>query len=207
MAVREDDYVKKTYYKIWDGRVVREWFQDEKPEGFSNVTKRITSESKKTVWFKPYIFSGVLTDAYEKKNESINAYQFHIVLDDESVLVMNSGSGYHKSFLKLMENLPKSEELTFSPYNFMDRERNKKVIGMTVKDEEGQKIEFRYTKDDPNGLPQPKKNRKGEWNWTAQEEFLDEKFEAWKKEYFAEPDEGKSEPVEAGEVEDDDVPF
>ena len=205
MPVREDDYVEKTYYKIYKGKVVREWYQDEAPEGFSNVKKRITEESKKTVWYKPYIFSGILTDAYEKKNERINAFQFHIVLDEDSVLVMNSGSGYHKSFLLVMENFPQNEELTFSPYNFKDKETGKKVIGMSVKDSEGTKIEHAYTKDNPNGLPQPTKNKKGEWNWTKQEEFLDDKFEAWHKEYFAAQSAGDADQDEVEAT--DKVPF
>ena len=205
MAVKEDDHVKKTYYKIYGGKVVREWYQEEAPEGFSNLTKRVTEESKKTVWYKPYIFSGVLTNAFEKKNDRINAFQFHIEIDGDSVLVMNSGSGYHKSFLLCMENFPTDgSELTFSPYNFPNPDRkDKRIIGMNVLDDEGNKIENNYTKEKPNGLPQPTKNKKGEWNWTKQEDFLDTKFEKWHESFFAEKE------VEATESVDpkDEVPF
>lgn len=187
MAVREDDYVKKTYYKIYGGRVVREWYQDESPEGIDRkfLTKRITEESKKTVWYKPYIFSGVITDVFEKKNDRINAFQFHIEIDGDSVLVMNSNSGSHKSFLLTMGNLPIGEDITFSPYNFPNPEsKGKRIIGMNFKDSEGEKIQPCYTKEKPNGLPPAKQNKKGEWNFTKQQDFLDLKFEAWHKEYF-----------------------
>lgn len=213
MAVREDDYVKKTYYSIHDGKVVRQWFQEEAPEGFSKLQKRITPESKRTVWFKNYLFSGVITDAFEKENTRLDkpVFEFHLVLDDESELIVKSQSGYHKSFLLAMQNIPKGQEITFSPYNFLDREKNKQVIGMVIKDGEGNKIPPFYTKDDPKGLPQPKQNKKKKtWDWTAVEEFLDEKFDAWKADYFQTPENievNEPEEVSAPSGDEDDVPF
>lgn len=214
MAVKEDDYVQKTYYKVYKGKVVREWYQDEAPSGFLGENgilnpkhyKRITEESKRTVWYKNYIFSGVLTAVYEKKNDRINAYQFHVEIDGDSVLIVNSGSGYHKSFLLAMANIPVGQEITFSPYNFKDRESGKQVIGMTVKDNEGIKIPYSYTKDEPNGLPQPTKNKKGEWNWTKQEDFLDKKFDQWHKSYFKQVSDMEVTDAEQVEAKDD-VPF
>lgn len=225
MAVQEDNHVSKTFYSIYDGKVVRQWFQDEAPEGFSNLTKRVTPESKKTVWYKNYTFNGVITDMYEKRNDSLEGspFEFYLELDGENILVMRSNSGYHKSFLLAMQNLPIGEQLTFSPYNFMDKEKNKRVIGMVIKDHEGNKVEPFYTKDDPKGLPQPTKNRKGEWNWDAPEDFLAEVFEKWKPTYLSnvkdidvegaevvDPREHPKTPKEAFPVpdeDDDSVPF
>ena len=214
MAVQEDDHVSKTYYKIHNGRVVREWYKEE-PQGVSRVEKRVTPESNKTVWFKNYIFKGILTDTFDKFNDRIDAMQFNIVLDEESVLVVNSGSSYHKSFLLTMANIPNNgEEIEFSPYNFTDRESGRKIVGMNLKldslvgdDNKQGKIPSFYTKDDPNGLPQPTskvKAGKKIWNWTKQEDFLEEAYDAWKEVFFAKV-ETKDTPDK--ETEADDMPF
>jgi len=186
MAVQEDNHVSKNYYSIYGGKVVRQWFQDEAPEGFSNLQKRITPESKKTVWYKNYTFGGTVTDMYEKKNDNLEGspFEFYLELDNSDVLVMRSNSGYHTSFLLAMQNFPEGEELTFLPYNFVDKEKDKRIIGMVIKDSEGNKILPFYTKDDPKGLPQPTKNKKGVWNWDAYEDFLSDVFEAWKPKFL-----------------------
>ena len=212
MSVKEDDYVKKTFYSIYGGKVVRQWFQDDKPEGLSNLTKRVTPESKRTVWYKPYIFGGIITNVTEKKNDALDGvFEIHLEVDGTDVLVFKSQSGYHKSFLLRMQNFPPNEELTFSPYNFKDREEDKRIIGMVIKDEAGESIPAFYTKEDPKDLPQPTQNRKKEWNWTKVEEFLDDRFDEWYESYFAETTEevveGDEESPNIKDKEGDDLPF
>lgn len=224
MAVREDNHVKKTYYSIWGGKVVRQWFQEEAPEGFANLQKRVTQDSKKTVWYKPYIFEGKITNVEEKRNKHLEGQPFevHLELDGESILVFKSESGYHRSFLMAMKNLPKGEEIEIRPYNFVSKDDNKRKIGLVFEGPEG-KIAPYYTKDSDDGPPQPTKNRKGEWNFDAFYEFLDDRFKEWKEEYFSgAPEESKgvreievndAEEVKAPQkdedppLDDDDVPF
>jgi hypothetical protein len=64
------------------------------------------------------------------------------------------------------------------PYDFEDAD-GKRVAGVTVQ-QNGQKIASQYTKDNPNGMPEPgrKKSRSGEttWDFSAQLDFLWERL-------------------------------
>ena len=192
--MQEDNYVPKTYFKVYDGRVCREWYSEDKvPTNLVNVKTRVTPQSHKTVWYKNYIFRGVLTGVYFKENDRLDEPQMEVnfEMNGEDVLTVKAGSSYHKSFLYAMQNFVKGEEVTFSPYNFTSRDTGKKVVGISFKDQAGEKIPSFYSKDDPKDLPPPvkktkKKNGKNEttWNWEAQEDFLEAKFEEWLAEFI-----------------------
>jgi hypothetical protein len=224
IKMQEDNHVSQTYFKIHNGRVVKEWYSEEKvPPRFKDengstaeavktqkLNKRVTPQSGKTVFFKNYIFKGVITNVTFKLNERLDEPQMDVnfELNHDSVLTVKAGSSYHKSFLVSMQNFSKGEEITFNPYNFTTKEGKKKV-GISFKDQAGEKILPFYTKDDPKDLPPPtkktkKKNGQNEtvWNWDAQEEFLEAKFEEWLAQYVVAKPEASG-PVEETQSDQD----
>ena len=97
-------------------------------------------------------------------------------------------SQFFGQYAKRMPNIDKTKPL-FLGIGY-DRERQRHFLFAR---QEGQKVLMKFTKDNPNGLPEPtKKTVKGKevWDWEAQENFLYEVALDF-----------------AGSLETDDVPF
>ncbi len=228
--MQEDNHVSRSYFKIHNGKIVKEWYkEDNVPSKFKDengsvasaiknglLSKRVTPQSGKTVFFKKYIFKGVITNVTFKLNDRLDEPQMEVnfELNHNSVLTAKAGSSYHA-----MQNFTKGEQITFNPFNFTPTNGSKKV-GISFRDQAGEKIPSFYSKEDPKDLPPPikktkKKNGQNEtvWNWEAQEEFLETKFEEWLAEYVVSKpeDQGPFEETQSDQdnslENDDDPPF
>lgn len=160
---------KKIYLQFFGGKVVRRVKED-----FPGAVSR-TNKQEVVVWEKRYdSIEGYLTDINIKEHEEYGK-QFELTLTDEDdtyMLTIPYLSSHAKGFLMSIENCNLKTPIEFCPYMFNEDGKDKHVLSLKQK---GKKVERKYTKDNPQGLPQMvQKTFRGkvQWDDTEQMEFL-----------------------------------
>ncbi len=115
---------------------------------------------------------GTIETCYVEESEYGTNFVTELI-DDEGArfkLQMPLDSQFFGQYAKRMPNIDTAKPL-FLGLGF-DRERGRNFLYAR---QNGEKVSMAYTKDNPNGLPEPtKKTVKGKevWDWEAQENFL-----------------------------------
>lgn len=154
----ENQSVRKTYVNIVAGKLsVRA------KEGDKGAVSR-TNKNDVTVWENHYPnLTGTLVNVECVLNEALKANEYVLTIDDVGTLYRLSipcDSNYGDSFIVRLPNLKLNQIYTFTPYDFEDKEKKKKNgepyrnTGVSIKQGE-EKIQPAFTKDNPNGRPQP----------------------------------------------------
>ena len=209
----------KHYYKIVNGVIVQEWSKKPTlPEG-TVIKEREDKKGNKKYFIETGGLVGRILDL------KISTTDFGDFLDVEIgdkdglyVLSITVDSKYFRDFALRLPNVDPEKDITINSYSFDDKEKEgRKVQGFTIT-QDGDKIARYYTKDNPNGLPDLEKKRKGKdfvWDSTNQVNFLYDVIEkyATRLDPFAvtpanSPEDSK-EPAEAEENDTnfDDLPF
>lgn len=117
--------------------------------------------------------------------------------EGEGEMVLTLGADNRNTgvpFMQVLPNLDLSQPVTFKPYDFED-DAGKRVSGLSIQ-QGGEKIKSYFydpvAKKSIHGVPEPKKNKKGEVNWKVYYAERDE----WLQEYM----------VEHGYIQDADMP-
>ena len=115
---------------------------------------------------------GKIVDAYVEESEFGAKFVTELVDDEDSKfkLQINLDSSYFPQLAKRMPNIDKDKSL-FLGLGF-DRERERNFLYAR---QDGVKVEMKFTKENPNGMPAPiQKEVKGKqvWDWEEQENFL-----------------------------------
>lgn len=102
--------------------------------------------------------------------------------DFQFQLSIPTKSGYANSLLKRISATNPDNEIKFEPYAFDDKEKNKRITGINVY-ENNVKIDPIWTKENPGDCPPAIQitNEVGEleWDFTAQKKFMFDKFKIW----------------------------
>lgn len=180
------DIDNKIYYTVVGGKIRRK--VDEGTEGAKlreGVLKDGTSYSK---WEMVHNgLSGIIKSVKfwdGKFGKSVVIY-FDDEGDGEMVLTLgadNRNTGV--PFMQVLPNLDLTKPVTFKPYDFED-DAGKRVSGLSIQ-QDGEKIKSYFydpvAKKSIHGVPEPKKNKKGEVNWKVYYAERDE----WLQEYMVE---------------------
>jgi hypothetical protein len=160
---------QRVYLSFFGGKVVRRVKED-----FPGAVSRVNKQGA-TVWEKPYgSIEGILTDINIKEHEEYGK-QFEVTLidhDDSYQLTFPYSSSHSKGFLMSVENCDLKLPIEFCPYMFHEDGKDKHVLSLKQR---GNKIERKYTKENPQGLPQMVQvtfKGKLQWDDTDQMAFL-----------------------------------
>lgn len=186
------------FISTFDGKLVQRV-----PEGTEGaVSRQLTKGANegKTVWEKTYTsVSGTITGGGVEVKEfgGKKVKEIQVKLDDNIMLQlpMNMLS----AFAKPLPNVDASQEVKISVY------KNKRgKAGLNIS-QGGNNCEWAYTKEEPNGLPQPVQDELGEWDFRDHDKFLTLKVQ----EFFAgiAPSDAVAQVADAFNAETEDIPF
>ena len=94
--------------------------------------------------------------------------------EDSFQLQLPVESQFFSQFVKRIPNIDREKTVTFVIGK--DTEKDRSFLYLS---QEGHSVKMAYTKDNPNGIPQPTQRPNGKWDWSAQEDFLYKKAEEY----------------------------
>lgn len=169
---------RRTFLNISDGKIVR---QHQNPvEGVTTTRENKNGKVVHEEFFKSV--SGVLKNIRSKETPFGMVWEVSIEDNGEDfVLSWNYSSRYTNHFFRALPNVYLSKEITVNPWSMKDKsDASKTAIGMSLY-QDGKKIEFAYSKEEPGDMPELKQKKvkgKAVWDDSDQLEF----FEAMVKE-------------------------
>jgi hypothetical protein len=183
MALNKGEGAGIIYLSVANGKLVRQF-----KEATSETAQRINKVGKVVYeeFFKD--LTGIISKIETKENDYGKQWQIAFLDGEEKYTVQMPYSGrYSSSFLKALPNLIKGQPVRFMPWEMQDKtDAAKKVTGVTMyQDQDGNgmtKVPPAYTKKDPNGLPEMKKQKiKGKLTWDDSDmmEFLEAQAKEW----------------------------
>lgn len=128
-------------------------------------------------WVKTYqSISGKLRKVQyrEAEHEGNKIQSWKIILDDgENIINFEFGATTNvaRSWLRITPNIDLEKDIELNC--FADKQNEKKTV--LVVRQGGETVKFAYTKDSPNGIPQPKMRATGKWDFGDADEWLHEK--------------------------------
>lgn len=168
---RDQNSGNTTYFRVASGKLVRSAKED--TPGAVAVKNASTGE---TVWqLHDEWVQGRIIALDDKDGEF--GKSLTVVLDDVGSryqVDLKDGSMYWSDFLKRLPNVDLSQDVTLFPYSIEEEGRKVPNQGVSMK-QGGAKVARAFTKENPNGLPQPvsvKFNGKDQLDWGPQNEFL-----------------------------------
>lgn len=186
-----------TYLNIMFGKLVQS--VNASTEG---AVERENKNGKKVYELLHDKLKGVVTDVTIDDSSDYGDQFIFTVKDgsDTFFVKFNVYSAYGRSFLMKMLNIDFDEQVAIAPYSFEDGDKT--ITGITFY-QDGEKVENKWTKDNPGKMPeleQKKVKGKMKWNDDKRMEFLLKQFN--KLEFAGEP-----EPEVDAVAEEDDLPF
>ena len=185
MGLKQRQSTGKNFLKIFDGKIVKESkqpFESDLP-----IKERENKNGDKVYYVEYDMLGGKLSNADIRRVESLDTDILELHVDDfpdSYVLSIGVETRFGRSFLTRMLNLDLNKEMEIAPYSFKDKE-GKQVSGLVIY-QDGEKVMPVYTKEEPNGMPDAKKIRKGKddkWDFTDQTNFLYDEFDKFKTKF------------------------
>lgn len=180
MGVSNNNRESKIYVNVVGGKLaIRAKDAAQKAADGTIATTRIsenktTGEKKEVHEFIYDELSGRLESIKCEKNETLQAYQYILTLDDigsKYSLSIPADSKYGDSLAVKMPNLLKGSMLVVKPYDFEDKKelnphtgKPKRVVGIAI-NQDGEKVGPYYTKENPNGRPLTEEGQMDEDEW------------------------------------------
>ena len=96
------------------------------------------------------------------------------LIDDEGSrfkVQLSMASSFWKTFVKCLPNM--SVDIPITLRLGLDKEKNKNFMWIT---QAGETVRSYYTKDNPNGIPQPKQRPNGKFDWADRDDFYTKKL-------------------------------
>ena len=180
-------------------------------DGFKLVTYKDKEGNTKQKHVKTYSsISGKIVSFDYKSSEwngtKINSWNMKLV-DEIGAMTLQLGADTRaaQSFLKMLPNIDVTQEIKIA--TFPDKESGATVI---LAWQAGQKIDWAYTKESPNGMPAAVQRTNGKWDFGDVEDFLYKKGVE-----FGEMLAQREVPIEGGntsdevvtEIDPSDIPF
>lgn len=101
--------------------------------------------------------------------------------DQDFQLQLPVESQFFAQFVKRIPNIERDKSVTFVMGK--DTEKDRYFLYLA---QEGQSVKMAYTRDNPNGMPQPTQRANGKWDWSEQEDFLYKKAQDYIEELKSE---------------------
>lgn len=196
---------RKHFLSISEGSLV---LQHQNP--IEGVTESRTNKNGKVVHEE--FFRSLTANIKDiQKREAPFGLVWELTMEDdgeEFVISWPYSSRYTNLFFRALPNVDFSKPVKFRPWTMKDeKDASKTRVGVTLYQNE-EKVEFYFTKDEPNGMPELKKRKfKGKDVYDDSEQL--EFFENMLEEDIRPSLNGVTEPVEGGDdaEAEDDLPF
>lgn len=152
-----------TYIGISDGKISLRV-----KEGTPGAVMVTSKESGKVSWIKYYrSISGYLTQI-ENRPDRFNERMYNWLLtivdgEDTYILQIRESSGYARSLMKSLPNVDFSKKITFSPYVKIVDDKKRATLYLL---QDNVNVEWYYTQEHPNGLPELRKHIDSRGNTT-----------------------------------------
>jgi hypothetical protein len=180
MGVSNNNRESKIYVNVVGGKLAirAKKATDVAPDGTLAKTRiaenKSTGEKKEVHEFIYDELSGTLENITCEKNDTLQAFQYTLTLDDvgtKYTLNIPAESKYGDSLAVKIPSLVKGAMLIIKPYDFEDKKeinphtgKVKRVVGIAI-NQDGEKIGPYYTAEKPNGRPVPEEGRMDEDEW------------------------------------------
>jgi len=158
--------------------------------------------------------SGYIKQAYLKEFDGRRF--LNMIIDDVMISLKydNSRGGidaYCQDLIKRLPNIDLSKKVTLKPFKFLDEKRSaakgREVFNTGISVYQDEKVTYKFTKEEPNGIPQPVKktvNGKDVWDFSQVDDFL---YSVLTEFLLNFEDEFKQPEQQKPEQETDDLPF
>ena len=176
---------KTNYLTVVKGKLAQRFPLDEqvegsevrKLEGGDNIGKEVREK------YYPYVEGFIEKVKLSEKPWGVIDLEITMCLDDVEgqpyyTVVLPSNKGVFYDFAKRVPNISNEPEVS----TMIGIGTDEKRVFLYMK-QGGDKVPMYYTKDNPDGMPDPVERRNGSWDYSAREDWLIEKLEAWVKEF------------------------
>lgn len=210
------------YYNVNLGKIVKSLGKVE-PTDMTGITPRVNKNGE-TVYeiIATGIRGKVIALGLKQPEQGKEDFGAKIVFTmqseqgEKAILECKFDSAYGRSFMQVLPDLDFSKEIEFEPYQYLNKKTGKNTTGMSVY-QDGAKLDWNYTRANPNGLPPLEKitfKGKDAWDNTNQLAYFTSKLEEAIQKVSGMTPAPVSAPVDAGneapmmpEDDNDDVPF
>lgn len=190
------------FLKIKHGGIIQE--SKTERDGYKKVEGVVDGTPYKK-WIRPYkAVSGFIDkiDRYDREfsGKKIRGWNIHIT-DGDARYVLDipfSSAKVNSRWMKLAESIDYAKPVRFSAWH--DKKSDSMALNVQ---QDGVTVPQKYTREEPNGLPEPVQRSSGKWDYGAQEDFLTErmiKFVIPNVELIAASRNGVDKPVQTSET-------
>lgn len=208
MALEEYGEGNGVFLKIKHGGLIQE--SKTERDGYKKVEGEVDGTPYKK-WIRRFkAVSGYIDkiERYDREfsGKKIRGWNIHIT-DGENRYVLDipfSSGRLNSRWMKLAESIDYNKPVRFSAWH--DNKSDSMALNVQ---QDGVSVPQKYTREEPNGLPEPVQRSSGKWDYGAQEDFLTDRmlrFVIPNVELIAEKRNGTEKPVtqEAAALEDHD---
>lgn len=159
------------YLKIKHGCICQE-AKTEK-DGYKKVEGTLKDGTPWKKWIRPYkAVSGYIDkiERYDREFEGRKFRGWNITINDEGNLYhldIPFDSKVNSRWMKLAESIDYNKPARFSAWT--DRKTDSTALNVQ---QDGVSVPQKYSREEPNGLPEPIQRASGKWDYGAQEDFL-----------------------------------
>jgi hypothetical protein len=180
MATREEPKVSKVYLEVKKHSIVEVSKEPRvNSDGVEFERQELLNPKTNEKVIKYYDFYPGITgfiekiEVYDTEQNFENRYRgVKLHIDNDAVLDLQEKSAGYDVFCRTAENIDFSQKVTLSAYH----NRSKDRTGFKV-EQNGESIQWNYTKDNPGDCPPWKKNAMGEWDSSDQRAFFQQLLE------------------------------
>lgn len=164
-----------TFLKIKHGCICQE--SKTEKEGYKKVEGVLRDGTPWKKWIRPYkAVSGYIDkiERYDREHEGRKFRGWNITINDgenQYFLDIPFDSKVNSRWMKLAEAIDYTKPVRFSAWT--DKKTDSTAINLQ---QDGVSVPQRYTREEPNGLPEPTQRTSGKWDYSAQEDFLIERL-------------------------------
>ena len=171
MALEEYGEGNGIYLRIKHGCICQE--SKTEREGYKKVEGTLKDGTPWKKWIRPYKAVSGYVDKIERYDREFEGRKFrgwNITINDgdnEYFLDIPFDSKVNSRWMKLAESIDYNKLVRFSAWT--DRKTDSTALNVQ---QDGVSVPQKYTREEPNGLPEPIQRASGKWDYGAQEDFL-----------------------------------
>jgi hypothetical protein len=175
MALEEYGESNGTYLKIKHSCICQE--SKTEKDGYKKVEGTLKDGTPWKKWIRPYkAVSGYVDkiERYDREHEGRKFRGWNITINDEGTryfLDIPFDSRVNGRWMKLAESIDYNKPVRFSAWH--DKKSDSTALNVQ---QDGVSVPQKYTREEPNGLPEPIQRSSGKWDYGAQEDFLVERL-------------------------------
>lgn len=164
---------RKNFLTIGNGKIV---LQHQNP--IEGVTTQRVNKNGKVVHEEVFTSITAMIQNIQSKDTTFGkVWEIELADNGETyVLSFNYSSRYTNNFFRALPNIDLTQPVKIAPWSMADRkDASKTVIGLSIS-QSGQKVPFKWDKDNPGNLPemeQIKRKGKLEWDDSKQLDFFE----------------------------------